>query len=105
MSNAPILWEASEYGKPFSEKVNNASERLMKESSALSFGFAGQRARVPPDPIPNSEVKPCSVPSCSVVFGHVNLGKLAANFGASEAWRYLPKLYNQVMIVLGDVVE
>ena len=38
---------------------------------------AGQRARVPPDPIPNSEVKPCSVPSCSVVLGHVNLGKLA----------------------------
>jgi hypothetical protein len=43
-------------------------------------GFAGQRARVPPDPIPNSEVKPCSVPSCSVVLGHVNLGKLAAYF-------------------------
>jgi hypothetical protein len=41
-------------------------------------GFAGHRARVPPDPIPNSEVKPCSVPSCSVVLGHVNLGKLAA---------------------------
>ncbi len=39
--------------------------------------FAGHRARVPPDPIPNSEVKPCSVPSCSVVLGHVNLGKLA----------------------------
>ena len=43
-------------------------------------GFAGQRARVPPDPIPNSEVKPCSVPSCSVVFGHAKLGKLAAYF-------------------------
>ena len=42
--------------------------------------FAGQRARVPPDPIPNSEVKPCSVPSCSVVLGHVNLGKLATYF-------------------------
>jgi hypothetical protein len=38
---------------------------------------AGQRARVPPEPIPNSEVKPCSVSSCSVVLGHVNLGKLA----------------------------
>ena len=45
-------------------------------------GFAGQRARVPPDPIPNSEVKPRSVPNCSVVFGHVNLGKLAAYFNA-----------------------
>ena len=42
--------------------------------------FAGQRARVPPDPIPNSEVKPCSVSSCSVVLGHVNLGKLATTF-------------------------
>ncbi len=42
-------------------------------------GFAGHRARVPPDPIPNSEVKPCSVSSCSVVLGHVNLGKLAAH--------------------------
>ena len=41
---------------------------------------AGQRARVPPDPIPNSEVKPCSVSSCSVVLGHVNLGKLATYF-------------------------
>jgi hypothetical protein len=41
---------------------------------------AGQRARVPPDPIPNSEVKPCSVSSCSVVLGHVNLGKLATTY-------------------------
>ena len=46
-------------------------------SYALS---AGQRARVPPDPIPNSEVKPCSVSSCSVVLGHVNLGKLATTY-------------------------
>ena len=56
------------------------SERLMKESLTFIAGFAGQRARVPPDPIPNSEVKPCSVSSCSVVFGHVNLGKLATHF-------------------------
>jgi hypothetical protein len=55
------------------------SEKLMKESSTCIAGFAGHRARVPPDPIPNSEVKPCSVPSCSVVFGHANLGKLAAH--------------------------
>jgi hypothetical protein len=38
---------------------------------------AGQRARVPPDPIPNSAVKLCSVPNCSAVLGHANLGKLA----------------------------
>ena len=56
------------------------SERLMRESLAFNAGFAGHRARVPPDPIPNSEVKPCSVHSCSVVFGHVNLRKLAAHF-------------------------
>jgi hypothetical protein len=56
------------------------SERLMRESLAFIAGFAGQRARDPPDPIPNSEVKPCSVPNCSVVFGHANLGKLAAHF-------------------------
>ena len=52
----------------------------MKESSTINAGFAGHRVRVPPDPIPNSEVKPCSVPSCSVVLGYVNLGKLAAHF-------------------------
>ena len=40
------------------------------------LGFAGQRAWVPPDPIPNSEVKPRSVSGCSLVFGHVNPGKL-----------------------------
>ncbi len=42
------------------------------------LGFAGHRTRVPPDPIPNSEVKLRSVSGCSVVFGHVNPGKLAA---------------------------
>ena len=55
-------------------------------------GFAGQRARVPPDPIPNSEVKPCSVSSCSVVLGHVNLGKLAATFH--------PKIFGRFGIAL-----
>ena len=38
---------------------------------------AGHRAWDPPDPIPNSEVKPRSVPGDSVVFGHVNPRKLA----------------------------
>ena len=40
---------------------------------------AGHRVWVPPDPIPNSEVKPCSVSGASVVFGHVKPGKLAIN--------------------------
>ena len=43
-----------------------------------TLGFAGHRVRDPPDPIPNSEVKPCSVSGCSVVLGHANPGKLAA---------------------------
>ena len=59
----------------------------MKESLTFIAGFAGQRARVPPDPIPNSEVKPCSVSSCSVVFGHVNLGKLATHFTPTKKER------------------
>ena len=41
------------------------------------MGCAGHRAREPPEPIPNSEVKPCSVSSVSVVFGHAKLEKLA----------------------------
>ena len=53
-------------------------------------GFAGQRARVPPDPIPNSEVKPRSVPNCSVVFGHVNLGKLAAHLNTKNQTEIYP---------------
>jgi hypothetical protein len=51
-------------------------------------GFAGQRARVPPDPIPNSEVKPCSVSSCSEVLGPANLGKLAAHLKNKNAGRF-----------------
>jgi hypothetical protein len=39
--------------------------------------FAGHWARVPPDPVPNSEVKPCSVPRCIAVFGREKPGKLA----------------------------
>jgi hypothetical protein len=42
------------------------------------LGYAGHRAWEPPEPIPNSEVKPRSVPGVSVVFGYVNPGKLAA---------------------------
>ncbi len=55
------------------------SEKLMRTKPTCILGFAGHRARVPPDPIPNSEVKPRSVPGCSVVLGHVNPRKLAAS--------------------------
>jgi hypothetical protein len=54
------------------------TEKLMWVGLWCILGFAGHRARVPPDPIPNSEVKPRSVPGSSVVFGHANPGKPAA---------------------------
>ena len=56
------------------------TEKLMSHCLRCILGFAGHRARDPPDPIPNSEVKPRSVPGCSVVFGHAKPGKLAAPF-------------------------
>ena len=63
----------------------------MNEDFTCIVGFAGQRARDPPDPIPNSEVKPRSVPGCSVVFGHANPGKLATplRFTANLEENYL----------------
>jgi hypothetical protein len=45
---------------------------------ACIVGVAGHRARDPPDPTPNSAVKPRSVSGGSVVFGHAKSGKLAA---------------------------
>ena len=54
------------------------SEKLMSKCLTCILGFAGHRVRDPPDPFPNSEVKPRSVSSCSVVFGPAKLGKLAA---------------------------
>ena len=63
----------------------------MRRELPCSLGFAGHRARVPPDPIPNSEVKPRSVSGCSVVFGHVNPGKLVTPLQVSQTnlltWR------------------
>jgi hypothetical protein len=67
------------------------SDKLMSRELPCSLGFAGHRARVPPDPIPNSEVKPRSVSGCSVVFGHVNPGKLVTPLQVSQinllTWR------------------
>ena len=54
------------------------SENLIYSILVDSTGVAGHRAWDPPEPIPNSEVKPCSVSGGSVVFGHANPGKLAA---------------------------
>ena len=64
----------------YSNKKVQQKLKVYKTKMDSKGGFAGHRARVPPDPIPNSEVKPCSVSSGSVVLGHVNLGKLATHF-------------------------
>lgn len=45
---------------------------------SVLVGVAGQRTREPPEPIPNSEVKPRSVHGVSVGLGHVKPRKLAA---------------------------
>ena len=68
-----------EYGKPYSKKKTK-SEKLMSIVLTCILGFAGHRARDPPEPIPNSEVKLRSVSGCSVVLGHAKPGKLAALF-------------------------
>ena len=67
----------------------------MNEDLTCILGFAGHRARDPPDPIPNSEVKPCSVSGCSVVFGYANPGKLASPLKINLIFGgELPKIYN-----------
>ena len=58
-----------------SEEIEQ-SDKFMNVKWTCSLGLAGHRAWVPPDPIPNSEVKPRSVFGCSVVFGHANPRKL-----------------------------
>ena len=71
----------------------------MNSYSAKVVGYAGHRARDPPDPIPNSEVKPRSVSGVSVVFGHAKPGKLAAphfsftKFMRENTQNLLPTMY------------
>ncbi len=71
----------------------------MNSYSAKVVGYAGHRARDPPDPIPNSEVKPRSVSGVSVVFGHAKPGKLAAphfsftKFTRENTQNLLPTMY------------
>ena len=52
--------------------------KLNEQKVLVVIGVAGHRARDPPEPVSNSEVKLRSVPSVSVVFGHAKPGKLAA---------------------------
>ena len=79
---------------------NHKSERLKSPKPTHYKRVAGQRARVPPEPIPNSEVKPRSVSGISVVFGHVKPEKLAAHFLRQPSAVEVPKTYNQVHIVI-----
>jgi hypothetical protein len=55
----------------------NNKRNIKKPKNGKGVRVAGHRVWDPPDPIPNSEVKPCSVSGASVVFGHVKPGKLA----------------------------
>lgn len=55
---------------------------------SVSCGVTGQRARAPPEPIPNSEVKPRSVFGVSVVFGHVKPEKLVPHFKTQMEGKY-----------------
>ncbi len=56
----------------------SAQRKLYLAILCVLGGVAGHRAWDPPDPVPNSEVKPRSVSAGSVVFGHAKTGKLAA---------------------------
>lgn len=71
---------------------NRKSERLKNQKPKLYKRVAGQRVRDPPDPIPNSAVKPRSVSGASVVFGHVKPEKLAAPL---QIFRKSPRLITQ----------
>ena len=73
-----FLMDTNQISAPYCYLASMAQEGKVNLGKFMSkAGSAGHRARVPPDPIPNSEVKPRSVPRCIVVFGHENLGKLA----------------------------
>jgi hypothetical protein len=67
------------------EYMDTRSERLKNLGPPHYRRVAGQRAWDPPEPIPNSEVKPRSVSGISVVFGHVKPEKLAAHFAQQSA--------------------
>jgi hypothetical protein len=55
----------------------NPKRKIKEPKLKQSSWVAGHRVWDPPDPIPNSEVKPRSVSSVSMVFGHVKPEKLA----------------------------
>ena len=59
------------------EESSDVERKVKKPKSPPHIRAAGQRARDPPEPIPNSEVKPRSVSGISVVFGHAKPEKLA----------------------------
>ncbi len=73
--------------------------RLNKRAVDDSW-VTGQRAWDPPEPIPNSEVKPRSVCGISDVFGFVKPRKLAAHFSQSnrKGWGLVPVVSSPVSL-------
>jgi len=61
-----------------------APESLHPRVVSKPMLISGALNGCPPDPIPNSEVKPRSVSGVSVVFGHVKPGKLAIYLNIKE---------------------
>ena len=65
----------------YHETLNACAKRKVNEQRDTALcGVTGHRVWDPPDPIPNSEVKPRSVSGVSVVFGHVKPEKLVPHF-------------------------
>ena len=78
-----VSWSSSISGLPIS---------LNKIAVDASW-VTGQRAWDPPDPIPNSEVKPRSVCDISDVFGFAKSRKLAAHLSLHiKRLRFLPEI-------------
>ena len=67
--------------------VYRIKPKCLKKSLGVMVLVTGQRAWDPPEPIPNSEVKPRSVCDISVVFGYAKSRKLVATFYPLNASR------------------
>ena len=76
----------------------NNKRNLKKPKSGECVRVAGHRVWDPPDPIPNSEVKPRSVSGVSVVFGHVKPGKLAIHFPNIKSYSRQIKVSNYFFV-------
>jgi hypothetical protein len=85
----------------FPEHKRNIKKPKLKQGSWV----AGHRAWDPPDPIPNSEVKPRSVSGASMVFGHVKPEKLAIHLNIKRAFLYTNNVSTIFFCVCGVRTE